>query len=197
MWHMAGQIYLIHAESTIRVKIGYSDNPRSRISTLQTGSPYFLRLIKTWMGSFRIEQELHSRFAGNQVLGEWFEWPELTIEQIVQKIDTEIQSLSFYLPDASMRVIQRMPASHDDICRLALELKPISSALRAFKPKNEAQYRLKQAGIEECQNYRVAMLRPNGDMVECKKAINRIMELLDLAGRFQLEVSNDCASQSV
>jgi len=57
------------------VKIGRSSNPRDRLNTIQTASPYALWLI----GQFpvndpgHVEQQLHEHFADDHVRGEWYE----------------------------------------------------------------------------------------------------------------------------
>ena len=54
------------------VKIGRSTNVRARLSELQTGNPYDLRLLATIPGGYPLESSLRSRFSGEHHRGEWF-----------------------------------------------------------------------------------------------------------------------------
>lgn len=65
-------IYLIICEDNDTCKIGFSDNPSKRLSSLQTGNPQQLRLDKVIKGDKQLEKELHERFKEFRVNGEWF-----------------------------------------------------------------------------------------------------------------------------
>ena len=55
------------------IKIGYADNGRSRVSALQTGNPDTLKVLAFIEStSPSMETELHARFAGLRLRGEWF-----------------------------------------------------------------------------------------------------------------------------
>lgn len=62
-------IYFIEAVGTGCVKIGRGAN---RLSSLQTGCPFELKVLATTFGPIRLESELHRRFAEHRVRGEWF-----------------------------------------------------------------------------------------------------------------------------
>jgi hypothetical protein len=62
--------YFVQAENGGLVKIGKSNNIRSRLTTLQTGSPVRLAIIGAIRGDR--EAELHLRFKGLRSHGEWF-----------------------------------------------------------------------------------------------------------------------------
>lgn len=71
-------VYLIFAGQTGAVKVGYSANPETRLSTLQTGSPHALSLGFAFMWSTelearRAEREVHRACADARIRGEWFE----------------------------------------------------------------------------------------------------------------------------
>src|SRR5262249_47936749 len=53
-------------------KIGWSKNPKKRLSSLQTASPDELVLLGTIQGGLEVETELHRRFAKHKLQGEWF-----------------------------------------------------------------------------------------------------------------------------
>lgn len=67
-----GRIYLIQGEPGTPVKIGFSDTPKSRRRTLQTASPYPLRILCVIPGNRRLEKVMHERFRGARIKGEWF-----------------------------------------------------------------------------------------------------------------------------
>ncbi|MBL0245569.1 MAG: GIY-YIG nuclease family protein [Rhodoferax sp.] len=54
------------------IKIGFARNVQSRIETLQTANSSPLRLIGSINGNKSKEAELHRRFAGARIRGEWF-----------------------------------------------------------------------------------------------------------------------------
>lgn len=64
--------YLIGAEGSPLVKIGFtSGKPKSRMSSLQTGTPMKLSLLWSTEGDY--EGRLHERFHAYRVIGEWFD----------------------------------------------------------------------------------------------------------------------------
>lgn len=63
--------YLIGAEGSPLVKIGYATNPKKRLASLQTGQPMQLTLL--WSHPVDHEAALHERFAEYRVRGEWFD----------------------------------------------------------------------------------------------------------------------------
>jgi hypothetical protein len=65
-------IYFIQSKQY--VKIGFSDNPESRLKELQTGSPVKLKLLGTMPGCFQTESELHKIFSHKRTNGEWFRY---------------------------------------------------------------------------------------------------------------------------
>lgn len=65
-------VYFIAPEDRPVVKIGKANNIKSRIRELQTGSADRLRLLAAIQGDERQEQQLHRRFAGLRLQGEWF-----------------------------------------------------------------------------------------------------------------------------
>lgn len=65
-------IYFIETQGL--VKIGYSNDPRRRFSSLTTGCPTVCTLIGVTEGGKEEEGELHSRFSHLRVRGEWFKF---------------------------------------------------------------------------------------------------------------------------
>ena len=77
-----GFVYLIKCNEWY--KIGKAKNVNSRLSGLQTGSPYLLELLHAihCKDYTRAESYLHNVFADRRGLGEWFELTESDIEKI-------------------------------------------------------------------------------------------------------------------
>ena len=67
-------IYFIQCTTTGFVKIGKSTNPKSRLKSLQCGSPTKLKLIKKIEGGIYLESILHEYFKHLHRHGEWFKY---------------------------------------------------------------------------------------------------------------------------
>lgn len=66
-------IYFILNTEKNTVKIGYTNSDvKQRLSDLQTGSPEKLDVLATMEGGAKIESELHAKFQGARLSGEWF-----------------------------------------------------------------------------------------------------------------------------
>lgn len=63
--------YMIGAEGSNLVKIGWAKAPEDRVSALQIGSPLILTLL--WSDEGPYEGPLHRRFKDYRVRGEWFD----------------------------------------------------------------------------------------------------------------------------
>lgn len=66
-------IYFIQIGDEGPVKIGYAEMPGSRLTNLQSASPYELNLLLIGAGDRELERELHELFAASRIRGEWFE----------------------------------------------------------------------------------------------------------------------------
>jgi len=75
-------VYLIINKARTLCKVGYSSNPKSRLSTLQTGNPEELYLEATLFGTRFLEKELHSRLSVFKVKNEWYIYSEAFINTI-------------------------------------------------------------------------------------------------------------------
>jgi hypothetical protein len=73
-FNVTGLVYIIRAEESRRVKIGYtSTEPVGRLNALQTGSPERLSLVATFPGSMDLERAIHAMLSGSRMHGEWFD----------------------------------------------------------------------------------------------------------------------------
>ena len=77
----ADQVYLIQMGEDDVYKIGISNAPGKRLRSLNTSSPFDLRLVHQFVAdpAEEAEAQLHRRFATHQMSGEWF---RLTSEQV-------------------------------------------------------------------------------------------------------------------
>lgn len=69
------KVYLMLDEKNGAYKIGRSNSPEVRESTLQSEKP-FIKLIDSWKGEFSDETELHRKFKEKRIRGEWFDLDE-------------------------------------------------------------------------------------------------------------------------
>lgn len=71
-------VYFVQMGDDGPIKIGFSSVIERRVSHMQNGNPYPLRLLRTMPGGPADERKLHHRFARWRLQGEWFEpTPEL------------------------------------------------------------------------------------------------------------------------
>lgn len=74
----ASWVYFVRRGTSGGVKIGYAENPHSRMRGMQTANEDELFLLGAIKGGREVEQELHRRFAAGRKRGEWFHaTPEL------------------------------------------------------------------------------------------------------------------------
>lgn len=67
-------IYFLKASD--RIKIGYANDPATRISSIQTTSPYILEVLLIIEGNYDEESFLHRKFHDLRTSGEWFEYKD-------------------------------------------------------------------------------------------------------------------------
>jgi hypothetical protein len=72
----SGYVYFIEAVGLSRVKIGYSEDPESRLKQLLTGSPVTLKIFAKMPGNQPMEKEIHARFLHLKVENEWFHFTD-------------------------------------------------------------------------------------------------------------------------
>lgn len=77
-------VYMVVTETPVgvrpHVKVGISSNPKSRLASLQTGSPYEITIAMLWAFNSRndaasLEREFHIRNSSARLSGEWFDLP--------------------------------------------------------------------------------------------------------------------------
>ncbi|NQT56480.1 MAG: GIY-YIG nuclease family protein [Desulfobacteraceae bacterium] len=77
-------IYFIQQGEDGPIKIGYTDDEdaQRRLSQLQTGTHHKLHILTTIEGNKLYETELHERFEGLKLSGEWFKPSETLLNYI-------------------------------------------------------------------------------------------------------------------
>lgn len=82
-------IYFLKLEQF--VKIGFTNNPHNRITTLQSGLPEKVELIYLMDGGRKEEKELHLKFSGNRREGEWFILVDEILDYIEENINKDVR----------------------------------------------------------------------------------------------------------
>jgi len=85
-----GDVYLIRNGSTSLYKIGEAKSSIKRLSTLQTGNPEKLSISKVHNTYTRkwAERWMHFYFRHIQVRGEWYNFGDMSLEQVIKEFDT-------------------------------------------------------------------------------------------------------------
>ena len=86
----SGFVYVIQCQDF--VKFGIADDVRGRLSNMQTGCPFPLKLLASWpcKDAKNTERRLHKLFRQFHLRGEWFKVPEdllavvITLKDITQ-----------------------------------------------------------------------------------------------------------------
>jgi hypothetical protein len=71
-FHEKPLVYFVASEGADAVKIGYTENIKSRIGQIRTGCPLNLNVLCVFMGGVREERKFHKEFATVRMNGEWF-----------------------------------------------------------------------------------------------------------------------------
>lgn len=77
-----GHIYFVQVISSGNIKIGYSKNIKSRLSTIQISIPEKVKLLGFISGDMSKEKELHRLFKYYHVRGEWFQCNPCIIDYV-------------------------------------------------------------------------------------------------------------------
>lgn len=86
-------IYLIqHDKIPEYTKIGFTDNLKQRVNTLNTASPTGIKVIfsRETPYAFKIEQSLHARYSSYNTNLEWFSLSEEQIRDIIDWINNQL-----------------------------------------------------------------------------------------------------------
>ena len=82
-----GIVYIVRADGTTRIKIGRSALPGPRLASLETASPYRLKVLRQIpaQDSAFLERLLHQRYKRYRQKGEWFELPADVLHSLLQE----------------------------------------------------------------------------------------------------------------
>jgi len=66
--------YLIKDDDNGLYKIGIAKDPQKRLKELQTGNPFQLRIVETYLSEYsnKVEKSLHRKYSHLKKEGEWF-----------------------------------------------------------------------------------------------------------------------------
>lgn len=78
-----GFIYLMKNLRNRHVKIGYSQDPKHRETTLQSQEPE-IELIHFWPGNLKKERLLHEKYKDRRLRGEWFKLSTRDVRAIIK-----------------------------------------------------------------------------------------------------------------
>lgn len=81
-----GFVYFVQMDRIGPIKIGFTKNIEKRLISLQTASPYPLRLLCHYGADETHEKEWHSEFDRLRLEGEWF----LPHPKLLKEIDLQI-----------------------------------------------------------------------------------------------------------
>lgn len=88
-------LYIIQSSNNGNFKIGRSKDPKKRLSQLQTGSPYELKLILVLENMGHLEKRIHSEIMmrnKRKCKGEWFDFDlsAMMPSFLYEKIDLDV-----------------------------------------------------------------------------------------------------------
>lgn len=85
-----GFVYFIRAKGdpSSPIKIGWTTNIIGRLEALQTGFPHELEVVGSTPGDIQREKDLHKRFSGLRLRGEWFSPSADLLEYIREECKT-------------------------------------------------------------------------------------------------------------
>ena len=132
---MRGYVYFVESQGL--VKIGRTNSLRSRLTTLQMGSPSRLRLIDyiIYNDHLSAEKEWHRRLARYRVRGEWFRIPP---EELSNAIEAERQRIIAELSDRISDLQATVQDLRGERDRLLLDLEREREQTRAFAFESQA-----------------------------------------------------------
>lgn len=118
-----GFVYFVQAGDGA-IKIGYSDNPRRRLSDLQVSSPEQLTLLGATPGTYLTESAFHWYLRKFALRGEWFK-PEPFVFETITKAMKEERSYT-------RKIVERYRRYHPGDKRGRNGLKEVLATLAAL-----------------------------------------------------------------
>ena len=79
-------VYFIQEGADGPIKIGTTDDPKTRLQGLQTGNPRLLKLLYVMSGDKNLEVRLHKLFRSSCMRGEWFD-PTKELTDLIENLN--------------------------------------------------------------------------------------------------------------
>lgn len=137
----APSVYFVRrADGVGPVKIGCSEHPEGRLSTLMTWSPYPLAIVATIPGDEKLERRFHALFADSHSHREWF-LPSQELEAVLTAIRAGVFDVSVLPEGKCVTAKLAKPLSEESLAR--------SRAIRTLK-------KLDRAGVDIPEHVRRA-----------------------------------------
>lgn len=94
---MSEYVYVVGSSADRRVKIGRSITPAYRLTRLQAGAPFPLKVLWQHPGDAALETALHREFRRHRVYGEWFDFddydPVALVTEAVNRLNPSLASI--------------------------------------------------------------------------------------------------------
>lgn len=126
-----GETYVIHAVETQFVKIGQARSVQRRLSELLVGCPYNLRLLKTFKPHEWTEAELHEKFAGAHVRGEWF-WLSQDVRDLLARHGVTVENAG-----PPQELLERLERAERELARVKTEFRALRALLLLGIPETQ------------------------------------------------------------
>jgi DNA-binding XRE family transcriptional regulator len=105
-------LYFIGADGVDFIKVGRSKNPKSRLRTLRTGSPYKLQLLRVYPASGHLEKFVLSALRARSSLnGEWFLSGKEDFDALVQQASVDYEACGEKIRTVTQRSATQRPLS--------------------------------------------------------------------------------------
>lgn len=88
-----GVVYVVQCGRTGPIKIGYTTNLIQRVRDLEFAGGHRLQLRAAFVGSKKLERQLHDRFEDLRLHGEWFA-PNIRIAREISALRRELKSVT-------------------------------------------------------------------------------------------------------
>lgn len=117
---MIGFVYFIYMsnypidENEKYFKVGRTNNLYSRLSTLQTGNPFALKIYKFIKSTdyINIENHLHDRLKSKNIMREWFKISFNEVDEIVKEY--EIKQDAKFEPEIEIKITSKIDSDTED-----------------------------------------------------------------------------------
>ena len=187
---MSNCIYVIQGKGTSRYKIGFTNDLRGRLKSLQKGSPVDLEvlLVHHTDAHEELERALHKYFDSERIYGEWFVLTEEAISYLQQPTnfimeDLEVSDEWKKIEDNIPSLHELFPSPQESAARL-VEIETVKTPVAKVLPKRKSNVAPEEPtdGMLFCSSRYKAVEQLRAE--DARRAANRI----DLCGCSDLDV---------